>query len=142
MGRVSSEDRYQEMLNAIARDIRHKNRKRVLRQIELETMRHTRQSLLAKRDFFDGQLRSFNEYIEQSQATMHKKGFVVLRKLFTCFGVAYVFDRKKRLTIPFTNQFFHERSLAKKGIKPKFGSFVYNATKLLVETSNFVYLSL
>lgn len=73
---MSSEDQYQEMLNAIARDIRHKNRKRVQRQLELETMRNNRQTLLAKRDFFDGQLRSFNEYIEQSQATMHKKGFV------------------------------------------------------------------
>lgn len=74
LGRVNSEDQYQDMLNAIARDVRHKNRKRVQRQFELESMRHTRKTLLAKREFFDGQLRSFNEYIEQSQATMHKKG--------------------------------------------------------------------
>lgn len=76
LGRVSSENKYQEMLNAIARDVRHKNRKRVQRQHELESMRHTRQTLMTKRDFFDGQLRSFNEYIEQTQVTMHKKGYV------------------------------------------------------------------
>lgn len=40
--------------------------------------------------------------------------------------------RKKRLTIPFTNQFFHERSLAKKGIQHKFGSYVYSASRLYV----------
>lgn len=113
LGRLSRQDKFQGMLNAIAKDIRQKHRKRIQRQGEISTMESTLGVLSTKRKFLDSQLSSYNEYVEQSQTTMHKKS-------------------KKRLTIPFTTQFFHERSLAKKGMKPKFGSFVYSAAKLYV----------
>ena len=113
LGRLSRQDKFQGMLNAIAKDIRQKHRKRIQRQGEISTMESTLGVLSTKRKFLDSQLSSYNEYVEQSQTTMHKKS-------------------KKRLTIPFTTQFFHERSLAKKGMKPKFGSFVYSAAKLCV----------
>jgi Ras GTPase-activating-like protein IQGAP2/3 len=61
---------------------------------------------------------------------MHKKGYATFCTGTLAELISWL--RKKRLTIPFTTQFFHERSLAKKGMQPKFGSYVYSAAKLYV----------
>ncbi|OCK77754.1 ras GTPase activating protein-like protein [Lepidopterella palustris CBS 459.81] len=111
-GRINRHNHYQDLLNAIAVDIRTKHRRRVQRAKELEGVRATLCALDEKAIFLDQQLKSYNDYIEQAMVTLqNKKG-------------------KKRFLLPFTKQYNHERELQKAGRVPKFGSFKYSARTL------------
>ncbi|KAK5020208.1 iqgap-related protein [Cryomyces antarcticus] len=111
-GRLSRHNHYQDLLNAIAIDIRTKHRRRVDRARELEGVRATLSQLDAKAAWLDQQLKSYNDYIEQAMMTLqNKKG-------------------KKRFLMPFTKQYNHEKELQRSGRVPKFGSFKYSARTL------------
>lgn len=111
-GRLSRHNQYQDLLNAIALDIRTKHRRRIQRTRELEGVRATLSQLESKASFLDEQLQSYNDYIEQAMITLqNKKG-------------------KKRFLLPFTKQYNHERELARSGRTPRFGSWKYSASKL------------
>lgn len=49
---------------------------------------------------------------------------------FRGFHITNLHDRKTRLTLPFTKQYFHLRDLQKSGKAPQFGSFKYSAKAL------------
>ncbi|KAG8627464.1 hypothetical protein KVT40_004947 [Elsinoe batatas] len=111
-GRLSRHNHYQDLLNAIAIDIRTKHRRRVQRTRELEGVRATLAQLDSKAAFLDDQLQSYNDYVEQAMVTLqNKKG-------------------KKRFLMPFSRQYNHEKELARSGRTPKFGSFKYSARQL------------
>jgi Ras GTPase-activating-like protein IQGAP2/3 len=111
-GRISRHNHYQDILNAIAVDIRTKHKRRVQRTKELEGVRATLGALDEKAEFLDQQLKSYNNYIEQAMVTLqNKKG-------------------KKRFLLPFTKQYNHERELQRSGRVSKFGSFKYSARTL------------
>ncbi|KAF2755055.1 hypothetical protein EJ05DRAFT_442769 [Pseudovirgaria hyperparasitica] len=111
-GRISRHNRYQDLLNAIAVDIRTKHRRRVQRTRELDGVRATLNNLDEKAGWLEAQLKSYNDYIEQAMVTLqNKKG-------------------KRRFLLPFTKQYNHERELARSGRVPKFGSFKYSARTL------------
>lgn len=110
--RISRSNHYQDLLNAIAIDIRTKHRRRVQRTRELEGVRLTLARLDDQASYLEGQLKTYNDYIEQAMITLqNKKG-------------------KKRFLLPFTKQWDHERELARTGRVPKFGSFKYSAAEL------------
>lgn len=112
LGWISRENQYQELLNRIADDIRSQNRRRIERQHELRSAQSTLNELTNKRRYLDGQLKSYNDYIEQAMMSLQsKKG-------------------KKKSILPFTKQYFHMRDLQKSGKVPKFGSKKYSASKL------------
>lgn len=112
-GKLSRNNQYQDLLNAIAVDIRTKHRRRVQRAREIEGVRATLAQLDAKAAFLDEQLQSYNDYVEQAMVTLqNKKG------------------TKKKFLMPFSRQYNHERELAKSGRIPKFGSFKYSARQL------------
>ncbi len=78
LGRVSRHNQYQDLLNAIAVDIRTKHRRRIQRQRELEGVRLTLGNLNEKALWLEQQLKSYNDYIEQAMVTLqNKKGFVL-----------------------------------------------------------------
>ena len=111
-GRLSRHNHYQDLLNAIAVDIRTKHRRRIQRQRELEGVRLTLARLNDQAVYLEQQLKTYNDYIEQAMVTLqNKKG-------------------KKRFLMPFTKQWDHERELARSGRVPKFGSFKYSAQEL------------
>lgn len=111
-GRISRHNHYQDILNAIALDIRTKHRRRVQRARELEGVRATLAALDEKARWLDQQLASYNDYVEQAMVTLqNKKG-------------------KRRFLLPFTKQYNHERELQRSGRVPKFGSFKYSARTL------------
>ncbi|XMA18679.1 hypothetical protein WAI453_011470 [Rhynchosporium graminicola] len=110
-GRISRQNYYQDILNAIALDIRTKSRRRVQRQRELEGVRLTLANLNEKAEWLESQRKSYDNYIEQAMMTLQKKG-------------------KKRFLMPFSKQYNHERELERSGRKPKFGSFKYSARTL------------
>ncbi|KAK4110460.1 hypothetical protein N656DRAFT_713557 [Canariomyces notabilis] len=112
MGRISRHNHYQDVLNAIAVDIRTKSRRRVQRQRELEGVRLTLANLHEKAKYLEQQRKSYDDYIEQAMATLqNKKG-------------------KKRFLLPFTKQYNHQRELERSGRVPKFGSYKYSARAL------------
>ncbi|KAK4454774.1 hypothetical protein QBC34DRAFT_140781 [Podospora aff. communis PSN243] len=112
MGRISKHNFYQDVLNAIALDIRTKSRRRVQRQKELEGVRLTLANLHEKAKYLEQQRKSYDDYIEQAMATLqNKKG-------------------KKKFLLPFTKQYNHQRELERSGRVPKFGSYKYSARAL------------
>ncbi|CCF49439.1 hypothetical protein NDA11_005502 [Ustilago hordei] len=115
LGKVSRSNKYQDMLNAIAIDIRNKHRKRIQRANEKQAMHATLQQLAEKKSYLEEQINSYHSYIDASMQTMQggRKG-------------------KKRFVLPFSQQYFHLRSLKQNGGKvPKFGSYKYSSSKLL-----------
>ncbi|KAK8009086.1 hypothetical protein PG991_011637 [Apiospora marii] len=112
LGRISKQNYYQDVLNAIALDIRTKSRRRVQRQRELEGVRLTLGNLHEKAKYLEQQRKSYDDYIEQAMATLQKhKG-------------------KKRFLLPFTKQYNHQRELERSGRVPKFGSYKYSVRQL------------
>ncbi|PQE22541.1 GTPase-activator for Ras-like GTPase protein [Rutstroemia sp. NJR-2017a BVV2] len=111
LGRISRQNYYQDILNAIAVDIRTKSRRRVQRQRELEGVRLTLGNLHEKAEWLESQRKSYDNYIEQAMMTLQKKG-------------------KKRFLMPFSKQYNHEKELERSGRTYKFGSFKYSARTL------------
>lgn len=111
-GKVSRATGYQEMLNSIALDIRQKHRKRIQRHNEKTSMMVTLDNLASKKGYLEEQISSYHSYVDASMQTMQKKG------------------SKKRFVLPFSQQYFHLRSLKQQGKVPKFGSYKYTAARL------------
>jgi Ras GTPase-activating-like protein IQGAP2/3 len=72
-GRISRHNYYQDILNAIALDIRTKSRRRVQRQRELEGVRLTLANLHEKAKYLEQQRKSYDNYIEQAMMTLQNK---------------------------------------------------------------------
>ncbi|KAJ8065847.1 hypothetical protein OCU04_004951 [Sclerotinia nivalis] len=111
LGRISRQNYYQDILNAIAVDIRTKSRRRVQRQRELEGVKMTLGNLGEKAEWLESQRKSYDDYIEQAMMTLQKKG-------------------KKRFLMPFSKQYNHEKELERTGRTYRFGSFKYSARTL------------
>ncbi|KAI0909761.1 hypothetical protein F4823DRAFT_592970 [Ustulina deusta] len=111
MGRITKHNYYQDVLNAIASDIRTKSRRRVQRQRELEGVRLTLSNLHEKAKYLEQQRKSYDDYIEQAMATLQK-------------------NQGKRHFFPFTKQYNHQRELERSGRVPKFGSYKYSVRAL------------
>lgn len=73
LGRISKHNFYQDVLNAIALDIRTKSRRRIQRQRELEGVRLTLGNLHQKAAYLEQQRKSYDDYIEQAMATLQNK---------------------------------------------------------------------
>ncbi|GFF76645.1 ras GTPase-activating-like protein rng2 [Aspergillus udagawae] len=111
-GKIRRDNHYQDLLNAIAIDIRTKHRRRIQRQREVESARLTLGRLNDQAGWLEQQLKTYNDYIEQAMVTLqNKKG-------------------KKRFLMPFTKQWDHQRELQKSGKVFKFGSYKYSARNL------------
>ena len=78
LGRISRHNFYQDILNAIALDIRTKSRRRIQRQRELEGVRLTLGNLGEKAEWLESQRKSYDNYIEQAMMTLQKKGYARL----------------------------------------------------------------
>ncbi|KAH8105969.1 ras GTPase-activating protein [Cristinia sonorae] len=114
-GKISRMDGYQGILNAIAGDVRSKNRRRVQRQHEKENLEAALRDLAERKKHFEDQINSYHNYVETAMSTMQRgKG-------------------KKRFIMPFTKQYFHMRDLQKAGKSPQFGSFKYSAQHFYVK---------
>ncbi|KAB8235058.1 putative Ras GTPase activating protein [Aspergillus alliaceus] len=111
-GKIRRDNHYQDLLNAIAIDIRTKHRRRIQRERELESARSTLARLNDQAAWLEQQFKTYNDYIEQAMVTLqNKKG-------------------KKRFLMPFTKQWDHQRELQKSGKVFKFGSYKYSARNL------------
>jgi Ras GTPase-activating-like protein IQGAP2/3 len=72
-GRITRKNQYQDLLNAIATDIRTKHKRRIERGRELDNVKQTLAHLNEKATYLEGQLQSYNDYIEQAMVTLQSK---------------------------------------------------------------------
>lgn len=71
-GKISREDGFQGILNAIAGDVRSKHRKRLQRQQEMESMNDALRQLAERKKFFEEQLDSYHAVVESAMSTMQR----------------------------------------------------------------------
>lgn len=69
---IVREDGYQAILNAIALDVRNKNRRRVQRQHDKEGMLETLQKLEKRKADLEGQISEYHNYVESAMSTMQR----------------------------------------------------------------------
>eukprot|EP00117_Sycon_ciliatum_P032454 scpid10084/ scgid25161/ Ras GTPase-activating-like protein IQGAP1; p195 len=72
-GMVGSENKFQEIVDAIARDIRNQHRHRQQRKRELAKLRSTLESLAQKAKFFEDQSTYYHEYVKACLENLARK---------------------------------------------------------------------
>lgn len=72
-GLVSSENKYQEIINEIAKDIRNQRRYRQLRKAELVKLQQTLNALNSKKAFYEDQINYYNTYIKTCLDNLTRK---------------------------------------------------------------------
>ena len=71
-GKITRMDGYQGILNAIAGDVRSKNRRRVQRQHQKESMEEALKDLAERKKYFEEQIDSYHNYVETAMNTMQR----------------------------------------------------------------------
>lgn len=71
-GNISRMDGYQGVLNAIAGDVRSKNRRRIQRQNEKESMEEALKYLAERKKYYEEQINSYHNYVETAMHTMQR----------------------------------------------------------------------
>jgi len=114
MGKITRDDGFQGILNAIAGDVRSKHRKRIQRQQEMESMNEVLRQLAGSKKQFEEKINSYHSYVDAAMQTMQRGNN----------------KKRKQIVLPFTRQYFHLRDLQRSGETPQFGSFLYTAKYL------------
>uniref|UniRef100_A0A665WPV4 IQ motif containing GTPase activating protein 1 n=1 Tax=Echeneis naucrates TaxID=173247 RepID=A0A665WPV4_ECHNA len=74
LGKVHPENRYQDLINDIAKDIRNQRRYRQRRKAELVKLQQTNSALNSKTAFYNVQIDSYNQYIKTCMDNLASKG--------------------------------------------------------------------
>uniref|UniRef100_A0A7N6BJ33 IQ motif containing GTPase activating protein 1 n=1 Tax=Anabas testudineus TaxID=64144 RepID=A0A7N6BJ33_ANATE len=74
LGKVHPENRYQDLINDIAKDIRNQRRYRQRRKAELVKLQQTNAALNSKTNFYNVQIDSYNQYIKTCMDNLASKG--------------------------------------------------------------------
>ena len=70
--KVSRDDGFQGILDAIAGDVRSKHRKRLQRQQEMQSMNEALHQLAERKRYFEEQLDSYHAVVESAMNTMQR----------------------------------------------------------------------
>ena len=73
-GMVNSKNDYQEVINAIAKDIRNQHRYRQQRKQELKRLQVTLEKLNAKSSFYEEQMDYYQQYVKSCLDQLAKAG--------------------------------------------------------------------
>ncbi|XP_056135210.1 ras GTPase-activating-like protein IQGAP1 isoform X2 [Lampris incognitus] len=74
LGKVQPENRYQDLINDIAKDIRNQRRYRQRRKAELVKLQQTNSALNSKTNFYNVQIDYYNQYIKTCMDNLASKG--------------------------------------------------------------------
>ncbi|KAJ3105040.1 hypothetical protein HDU97_008648 [Phlyctochytrium planicorne] len=113
LGLISKANNYQDMLNAIAKDMMNKHRRKTQRRRELESLKKTLNYLEEKSGYLDEQKKSYNDYVSACMAQLGNKK-----------------TKHKKAPMLFSRQYYHLKELNKTGSVPQYGSFKYTAQEL------------
>ena len=70
--KITRNDGFQGVLNAIAGDVRSKHRKRIQRQQEMESVQSVLKELAARKKYFEEQINSYHDYVDAAMNTMQR----------------------------------------------------------------------
>lgn len=112
LGRLRRANHYQDVLDAIAADIRGKHRRRLERRSQHDMLTGTLHKLEEQRQFMEAQIQSYEVCMDRGMQAMQSK------------------SRRRLKVLPFSPQFFHQRSLKAAGLLPAYGSYKYTASRL------------
>ncbi|XP_067829550.1 ras GTPase-activating-like protein IQGAP1 [Heptranchias perlo] len=76
LGRVNPHNKYQDLINDVAKDIRNQRRYRQRRKAELVRLQQTYSGLISKTAFFEEQIDYYNQYIKTCMDNLASKGKV------------------------------------------------------------------
>ncbi|XP_078056088.1 LOW QUALITY PROTEIN: ras GTPase-activating-like protein IQGAP1 [Mustelus asterias] len=76
LGKVNPQNKYQDLINDIAKDIRNQRRYRQRRKAELVRLQQTYSGLISKTAFFEEQIDYYNQYIKTCMDNLASKGKV------------------------------------------------------------------
>lgn len=114
LGRLTRADAYQGLLDAIAADIRGQHKRRLERRTQIDDARATLQKLDEQRAYMEAQIQSYHQCMDRGLQTLQRR-----KK-----------SKRRSMVMPFSPQFFHQRSLKAAGVMPKYGSYRYSASRL------------
>lgn len=78
-GKITRDDGFQGILNAIAGDVRSKHRKRMQRQQEMKSMKEALRHLQERKKNYEEQISSYQSHVQAAMNTMQqKKGYALL----------------------------------------------------------------
>ncbi|KAJ1676563.1 iqgap- protein, partial [Spiromyces aspiralis] len=129
--RIRKADGYQGMLNAIARDVRTKARRRERRRNELRRIRQTLLNLSEKSAYLQSQREAYEQYLKSCTEQLAGKdnSKSVIARAAAASGSSSA-TKRYHTVLPFTRQYFHIRDLQRAGRVPQFGSYKYTAEQL------------
>jgi hypothetical protein len=113
---VKKADGYQGLMDSLGDHLRHQQRRRVERVVELRKMQKTLESLQHRRDYLENQRNNYRDYIQ------------------SCIKSYTATENQKKWhwyqLHPFSRQYGHLKELERQGKIPKYGSFRYTAREL------------
>lgn len=78
-GKITRDDGFQGILDAIAGDVRSKHRKRMQRQHEMKSMKEALRHLQERKKNYEEQISSYQDHVQAAMNTMQqKKGYYLL----------------------------------------------------------------
>ena len=87
-GKITRDDGYQGILNAIASDVRSKHRKRLDRRQEKEYMKGALKQLSERKKFFEEKIESYNAFVDGAMNTMQRGN----QKWVFCSDIPHTFS--------------------------------------------------
>ncbi|XP_072106291.1 ras GTPase-activating-like protein IQGAP1, partial [Mobula birostris] len=76
LGKVNPQNKYQDLINDVAKDIRNQRRYRQRRKAELVRLQQTYSGLISKTTFYEEQIDYYNQYIKTCMDNLASKGKV------------------------------------------------------------------
>uniref|UniRef100_A0A669AYN2 IQ motif containing GTPase activating protein 1 n=1 Tax=Oreochromis niloticus TaxID=8128 RepID=A0A669AYN2_ORENI len=117
LGKVHPENRYQDLINDIAKDIRNQRRYRQRRKAELVKLQQTNAALNSKTNFYNVQIDSYNQYIKTCMDNLASSGVGCSVKFTSrsCLSVSLMRDNKakksKQVSQKYTAARLHEKGV-------------------------------
>lgn len=108
MGRMSSENKYQDILNEIAKDIRNQRIYRKLRKAELAKLQQTLKALNEKAAFYEEQVNYYDTYIKTCLDNLKRKN---TRRSIKVDGKGEPKGMKRAKPVRYTGAKLHEKGV-------------------------------
>uniref|UniRef100_A0AAY4DW60 IQ motif containing GTPase activating protein 1 n=1 Tax=Denticeps clupeoides TaxID=299321 RepID=A0AAY4DW60_9TELE len=110
LGKVDPENRYQDLINDIAKDIRNQRRYRQRRKAELVKLQQTNAALNSKSNFYNVQIDYYNQYTKTCMDNLGSKGTACFRR-FSWRSLFLEAKKSKQVSQKYTAARLHEKGV-------------------------------
>uniref|UniRef100_A0A8V5GZM2 Uncharacterized protein n=1 Tax=Melopsittacus undulatus TaxID=13146 RepID=A0A8V5GZM2_MELUD len=111
LGTVNAKNKYQELINDIAKDIRNQRRYRQRRKAELVKLQQTYSALNSKATFYGEQVDYYKSYIKTCLDNLASKGNSLLQQQLQGKGLEMKGKNSKKISLKYTAARLHEKGV-------------------------------